>query len=154
MTLEVDVQLAVDNGGLPSTAAITGWAHAAWQGAEDPADVVVRITGEEESHRLNLEYRGMNRPTNVLSFPFDPVPEIDFHHVGDLVICAPIVVREAQEQGKPVEAHWAHMVVHGMLHLQGFDHVRPQEADEMEALETSILIRLGYSAPYPDDNEI
>jgi len=153
MTLEVDVQFAVDDVGLPTAGDITGWANAAWQGAEDPADIVVRISGEEESHRLNLEYRGMDKPTNVLSFPFDPVPEIEFHHVGDLVICAPIVASEAREQGKPVEAHWAHMVVHGVLHLQGFDHVRAHEADEMEALETLILTRLGYPAPYPEDDE-
>ncbi|MCB1775076.1 MAG: rRNA maturation RNase YbeY [Gammaproteobacteria bacterium] len=153
MTLEVDVQLAVDAPGLPSEAAVRAWANAAWQGTDDRADVVVRITDQDESRRLNLEFRGMDKPTNVLSFPFDPVPEIDLHHVGDLVICAPVVVSEAREQGKPVAAHWAHMVVHGMLHLQGFDHVEPRAADEMEALETLILTQMGYPAPYPDDNE-
>jgi probable rRNA maturation factor len=152
MTLDVDVQFAVDGVDLPSETEIRKWAHAAWQGAEGRADVVVRISGEDESHRLNLEYRGMDKPTNVLSFPFDPVPEIGFHHVGDVVICAPVVAREAREQGKPAAAHWAHMVVHGMLHLQGFDHVRTREAEEMEALETLILTQMGYPAPYPDDN--
>jgi probable rRNA maturation factor len=154
MTLEVDVQFAVDGDDLPSEAEIRKWARAAWQGVDDPADVVVRITGEDESHRLNLEYRGMDKPTNVLSFPFDPVPEVEFHHVGDLLICAPVVAREAHEQGKSMAAHWAHMVVHGMLHLQGFDHVRTHEAEEMEALETLILTQMGYPAPYPDDNEL
>lgn len=153
MTLEVDVQLALDAPGLPSEADIISWASAAWHGTDDRADVVVRVTGEDESRRLNLEYRGIDKPTNVLSFPFDPVPEIDFHHVGDLVICAPVVAAEADEQGKSVEAHWAHMVVHGMLHLQGFDHVQADEADEMEALETLILTKMGYPAPYPDDDE-
>jgi probable rRNA maturation factor len=130
------------------------WARAAWRDPAQDAEVVVRITDEAESRRLNHDYRGKDRPTNVLSFPFEPVPEVDLEHLGDLVICAPVVAREATEQGKPAEAHWAHMVVHGMLHLQGYDHETEADADEMEALETDILVGLGYPAPYADDETI
>jgi len=150
MTLEVEVQLAVDDTDVPSSDRIGHWAQAAWRSPMQDAEVVVRITDEAESRRLNHEYRGRDRATNVLSFPYEPVPELDLLHVGDLVICAPVVRREAAEQGKAVEAHWAHMVVHGMLHLQGYDHVGDDETGAMEALETGILTGLGYPAPYND----
>lgn len=150
MALAVEVQLAVDAESLPSARQLNAWALAAWQDPGHDAEVVVRVTDEAESRRLNQEYRGKDRPTNVLSFPFDPVPEIDLDHVGDLVICAPVVEREAGEQGKRPEAHWAHMVVHGILHLQGYDHENDAEAAEMESLETEILTALGYPPPYPD----
>lgn len=148
MTLAIDVQLAVDGDPLPSPEQLNAWALAAWQDQPGDAEVVVRVTDEAESRQLNHEYRGKDAATNVLSFPFDPVPEIDLNHVGDLVICAPVVEREAGEQGKRPEAHWAHMVVHGILHLQGYDHETDAEAAEMEALETDILTALGYPAPY------
>ena len=148
MTLAIDVQLAVDGDSLPSPEQLNAWALAAWQDQAGDAEVVVRVTDEAESRQLNHEYRGKDAATNVLSFPFDPVPEIDLNHVGDLVICAPVVEREAGEQGKRPEAHWAHMVVHGILHLQGYDHETDAEAAEMEALETDILTALGYPAPY------
>jgi probable rRNA maturation factor len=151
MTLAVEVQLAARGAPLPSRHDLVRWARAAWRRPAVDADVVVRVTGEAESRRLNHAYRGKDRPTNVLSFPFEPVPGVEFGHLGDLLICAPVVVREADEQGKPAEAHWAHMVVHGMLHLQGFDHETDAEAGEMEALETEILTGLGYPAPYADD---
>lgn len=148
MTLAIDVQLAVDDESLPSEAQLNTWALAAWQNPARDAEVVVRVTDEAESRALNHEFRGKDKATNVLSFPFDPIPEIDLDHIGDLVICAPVVEREAGEQGKRREAHWAHMVVHGILHLQGYDHGTDAEAAEMEALETDILTALGYPAPY------
>ena len=131
MTLAVEVQIAAADASLPSQRQLSDWALAAWQeeGVRD-AEVVVRVTDEAESRRLNHEFRGRDNATNVLSFPFDPVPEIDLNHVGDLVICAPVVAREAVEQGKQADAHWAHMVVHGMLHLQGYDHETDEQAAE------------------------
>lgn len=155
MTLAIDIQLVSRAAGLPSTQQIRSWVNAAWRGTDAATDeeVVVRVTDEEESERLNHEFRGMRKPTNVLSFPFDPVPGIDFCHIGDLVICAPVVEREAGEQGKTAEAHWAHMVVHGMLHLQGYDHQEPGPAEQMESLETAILATLGFPPPYLDDEK-
>ena len=152
MTLAVEVQIAAADASLPSQRQLSDWALAAWQeeGVRD-AEVVVRVTDEAESRRLNHEFRGRDNATNVLSFPFDPVPEIDLNHVGDLVICAPVVVREAVEQGKQADAHWAHMVVHGMLHLQGYDHETDEQAAEMETLETQVLTGLGYPAPYAEE---
>ena len=150
MTLAVEVQLAVDDGDVPSPGQLDAWAKAAWRGSTGVAEVVLRIADEAESRRLNREYRDRDKPTNVLSFPYDPLPEMDLPHVGDLVICAPVVRHEAAEQGKTLEAHWAHMVVHGMLHLQGYDHDTDDQAHVMETLETTILTGLGYPAPYDE----
>jgi probable rRNA maturation factor len=151
--LAVEVQLAVDAAQLPSRRQLGDWARAAWRGGDRDAEVVVRVAGEAESRRLNREYRGRDRATNVLSFPYEALPGLARHHIGDLVICAPVVAREADEQGKSHAAHWAHMVVHGMLHLQGFDHESDAQADEMEALEAEILTGLGFPAPYADEIE-
>jgi len=151
MALAVEVQVATDAPGVPDEPRLRHWAEAAWQGRPGNADVVLRITGEDESRNLNHEFRGSDRPTNVLSFPFEPIAELDLHHVGDIVICAPVVAREAAEQDKAVEAHWAHMVVHGMLHLQGYDHQDAQQAHAMESLETEILTGMGFPAPYTDE---
>jgi probable rRNA maturation factor len=153
VALAVEVQLAVEAPGLPSARQLRDWAEAAWRSPAQDAEVVVRVTDEAESRRLNHEFRGPDRATNVLSFPYEPIPELDLAHVGDLVICAPVVEREALEQGKTAMAHWAHMVVHGMLHLQGYDHEQDDAAAEMEALESAILARLGYPDPYADDDE-
>ena len=146
--LSVEVQLVAGAAVLPTEQQLGDWARAAWQDGGQDADVVIRVTDEAESRRLNHEYRGKAKATNVLSFPFDPVPEIGLFHLGDLLICAPVVEREAVDQGKRPEAHWAHMVVHGMLHLQGYDHVTDAQATEMEALETRILDGLGFPLPY------
>ncbi len=100
MTLEVDVQFASEQSGLPTAGQIGQWAAAAWHDPQATAEVVVRITDEAESRQLNRDFRGKDRPTNVLSFPYEVLPEIDLHHVGDLVICAPVVEREATAQGK------------------------------------------------------
>ena len=148
MALEVELQSAVEQPDLPSSAQVTAWARAAWRDASRDAEVVVRLCGEDESRQLNHEFRGKDKPTNVLSFPYEPHPGIARHHAGDLVICAPVVMHEAVEQGKAVDAHWAHMVIHGMLHLQGYDHLDDTQADEMEDLEAAILTALGFPAPY------
>jgi probable rRNA maturation factor len=154
MGLAVDVQWAVEEPSLPSEKQLAAWARAAWRDGVRDAEVVLRVCGEAESRRLNHEYRGRDSATNVLSFPFEPLPQIGLSHVGDLLICAPVVAREAREQGKPPDAHWAHMVVHGMLHLQGFDHETDAQADAMETLETEILTGLGFAAPYATDEKI
>ena len=153
MGLAVEVQLAVDRAGLPSRGQLADWARAAWRGPAADAEVVVRVVGEAEGRRLNREYRGRDNATNVLSFAYEALPELGLHHIGDLVLCAPVVAREADAQGKSHAAHWAHMVVHGMLHLQGFDHETEVQAGAMEALETEILTGLGFPAPYADEIE-
>jgi len=143
----IDYQRAVDWDGLPDLQDLEGWANAAWQGEED-SEVTLRVVDARESEKLNAQYRGKRKPTNVLSFPFEVPPGITMALAGDLVICAPVVEREAHDQGKTVQAHWAHMVIHGMLHLQGYDHIADDEAEVMEALETRILASFGFSDPY------
>lgn len=147
MTLELDVQYAIDLPGLPTVEQFEAWASAA---APDsgPAAVVVRIVGATESANLNERYRRTKGPTNVLSFPFEAPPHVETTLLGDLVLCAPVIVREAREQAKCEFSHWAHMVVHGMLHLQGYDHQTELQARAMEALEIEIMGRLGYPNPY------
>jgi len=165
MDLILDLQLATEAAAVPSGARLEHWARAALDGAgapDDAAELTVRIVGAAEGAALNEQYRGRPGPTNVLSFPFEPPPGFapeaaagEHRLLGDLVICAPVIAREAGEQGKSVEAHWAHMVVHGVLHLLGHDHQASDEAERMEALETAILCGLGFPPPYevsPEDS--
>jgi probable rRNA maturation factor len=147
MGLRLEAQYATEAGGLPSEQALRRWAAAALMEPGDK-ELVVRIVDEAESAALNDRYRGKPEPTNVLSFPFESPPGLALPHLGDLVICAPVVEREAREQGKSSEAHWAHMLVHGLLHLRGYDHQNEAEAETMEALESAILGQLGYPNPY------
>ena len=145
----IDLQIACEQeSGLPTAEQIEQWATAAVQPQSDEVEMTVRIVDEAESHELNLNYRGKDRPTNVLSFPFECPDEVELPLLGDLVICRQVVEREAQEQDKPVMAHWAHMVVHGSLHLLGYDHIEDDEAEEMESLETQIMTGLGFVDPY------
>jgi probable rRNA maturation factor len=149
----VEVQVASESPELPRRADIVAWATAALGAGAGPAGLVVRIVDEAESRELNLRYRGKDRPTNVLSFGFEPPPGIDTGHLGDLVVCAPVVAREAREQGKAAKDHWAHMVVHGVLHLRGHDHENAQDAQIMESLETDILAGFGIGDPYRAEHE-
>lgn len=150
----IDLQLALpESASLPTEAQITHWATAAVQGDES-VEICARIVDFDESQALNHDYRDKDKPTNVLSFPFD-VPEHieldqlgDVMPIGDLVLCAPVIEQEAREQGKTLEAHWAHMIVHGTLHLQGYDHIEDDEAEAMEQLEIRILGGLGFGNPY------
>ena len=145
----IDLQIACEQEtGLPTVEQIEQWATAAVQPQSDEVEMTVRIVDEAESHELNLNYRGKDRPTNVLSFPFECPDEVELPLLGDLVICRQVVEREAQEQDKPLMAHWAHMVVHGSLHLLGYDHIEDDEAEEMESLETQIMTGLGFADPY------
>lgn len=144
---DIDLQIASSEAALPTADVLTQWVHAALQ-SQRQVELTIRIVDAAESQALNLEYRGKDKPTNVLSFPFEAPAQIELNLLGDLVICAPVVIREAAEQGKTALAHWAHMVVHGTLHLQGFDHIDEQEAAHMEQLEIRILHTLGFDDPY------
>lgn len=137
----LSVQYAARPDDVPSRALIRAWASAALEG---DAAVTIRIVDEEEGWSLNHDYRGKDYATNVLSFVYEQKPSCQ----GDLVLCGPVVSREALEQGKGVEAHYAHLVIHGMLHLQGYDHEEEADAMAMEAVETHIMRRLGYTDPY------
>jgi len=149
-TLTVDIQKVHNNGDVPPDDQLESWAQAAWLGDAD-SEVTVRAVDEEESRALNHQYRGKDKPTNVLSFPFEAPAGITVPLAGDLVICVPVVAEEAREQHKTAVAHWAHMVVHGMLHLQGYDHIEDEEAEAMEALEIRLLTQLGFNNPYESE---
>ncbi|MCK6262224.1 rRNA maturation RNase YbeY [Vibrio sp. ZSDE26] len=152
MSIELDLQLAVkDEAGLPSEADIHLWLSKAVTSFQSNAEVTIRIVDTEESHELNHQYRGKDKPTNVLSFPFEAPPGVELDLLGDLIICRQVVEQEAIEQNKPLMAHWAHMVVHGSLHLLGYDHIDDDEADEMESLETEFLQSMGFKDPYIDE---
>ena len=148
MSIILDLQLATEAKDLPDEKQIQQWLEAAILPFQSEAEVTVRIVDEAESQQLNFDYREKNKPTNVLSFPFECPPGIELPLLGDLVICAQVVAKEAAEQHKSLSAHWAHMVVHGSLHLLGFDHINEEDATEMEAEEIQILAELGFADPY------
>lgn len=166
--LEIDDELAGNTAlvaDLPGEAEFLRWAEAALAAADISAasaesasksiTLDIRIVSETESQALNRDYRGKDTPTNVLSFPAELPPELvaelDEVPMGDLAICAEVVAREALEQGKPLLAHWAHMTVHGVLHLLGHDHIEQADAARMEPLEIAILTKLGWDNPYDDE---
>jgi probable rRNA maturation factor len=130
----------------PAPASLRRWARLA--AGDRPGELGIRVVGSRESRALNARWRGRPKPTNVLSFP--AAPELGGRQIGDIVVCAPVVAREAREQGKPLAAHWAHMVVHGTLHLLGFDHERARDAKRMEGRERTLLARIGVADPYGD----
>ena len=140
-TRALTVQVATRSGSLPAAAQLRRWTRAA---LARPAQVTLRIVGEREGESLNRKFRRKPHATNVLTFGYTG----DGGLAGDIVLCAPVIAREARRQGKALEAHYAHLTVHGLLHLQGFDHGNPREARIMEARETAILRRLGYPDPY------
>ena len=143
--LELAVQYAVKPENAPTRAQFKKWALAA---LEEDAEVALRIVDETEGRELNRDYRGKDYATNVLSFPVELPPGVALPLIGDLAICAPVVLREAAEQGKLPRDHWAHLTTHGVLHLLGYDHIENGEAEAMEALETRILASLGIADPY------
>ncbi|KLV06471.1 metal-binding heat shock protein [Photobacterium aquae] len=149
MAIYLDLQVATENtDGMPSESDFQQWLDAAIAPFQPDAEVTIRLVDEEESHALNHQYRGKDKPTNVLTFPFETPPGVELELLGDLVICRQVVEKEAIEQEKPLSAHWAHMVVHGSLHLLGYDHIEDDEAEEMEGLETEIMQNMGFSDPY------
>lgn len=149
MTLTLDVQTACSDPA-PEESELRGWLHCALTeaGYSRDAEISLRLTDEAEMAALNSRYRQRDGATNVLSFPADLPPGLDLPLLGDIVICTPVVLREADEQGKPAHNHWAHMTVHGCLHLLGYDHIEAADAERMEALETRILHALGLPCPY------
>ena len=158
MNLDIDLQQACEDYETPSLEQFSLWVTqtltlAAYQTPEEmPVEMTLRLVDTYESRELNRTYREKDRPTNVLSFPFETPEGIPLVLLGDLVICAPVVEHEAAEQHKSKEAHWAHMVVHGTLHLLGYDHIEEQDAEIMEALEVQTLAKLGYADPYVINN--
>lgn len=144
----IEIQTIFSSTGQPSAAQIQRWVDAALEGERQDTEVVVRIVDEQEIAQLNCQYRQKNAPTNILSFPAEIPEGIDLDLLGDLVICAPVLEREALEQGKPLSNHWAHILIHGVLHLLSYDHINDDEADEMETKEISILSTLNIPNPY------
>ena len=154
MSIELDLQIASQSDAdLPSQADFSRWLTEAIHRFQEQAEVTIRIVDEQESHQLNFDYRGKDRPTNVLSFPFEAPPGMTIDLLGDLVICRQVVEREAKEQNTPLASHWAHMVVHGSLHLLGYDHIEDDEAEIMESLEAEIMQSMGYEDPYAAEKE-
>jgi len=149
--VELDLQVAT-NEPVPSEALFQQWCETAVRMRKGDSELTIRLVDVPEGRELNNTYRHKDYATNVLSFPADvPDDMLDIPLLGDLVICVAVVEREAAEQGKSLEAHWAHLVIHGCLHLLGFDHEEDEEAEEMEALERTLLAELGHPDPYADD---
>ena len=148
MAIILDIQSASSSEDTPDEESIKRWVSAVIGSKEGDTELSVRIVDEPEGKKLNETYRGATGPTNVLSFPFDEkIPE-PLPLIGDIVVCAPVVAREAQQQNKDLTAHWAHMIIHGVLHLLGYDHQNDSEAAIMETLETEIMQKLGFAPPY------
>jgi probable rRNA maturation factor len=148
MAIILDIQSASSSEDAPDEQSIKRWVSAALGSKTGDTELSVRIVDEHESQQLNETYRGASGPTNVLSFPFDAdIPE-PLPLIGDIVICAPVVAREAKQQNKKLKAHWAHMIIHGVLHLLGYDHQNDSDAVIMETLETEIMQKLGFPPPY------
>ncbi len=146
MELTLHLENASSSDNLPDDEDVHRWVSTALTDRCERAEICIRIVSERESAELNRRYRGKDNPTNVLSFP----AELTVEHplLGDLVICAPVVARESRQQGKPLSAHWAHMLIHGSLHLLGFDHSEDRDAKIMESMEIEILNKLGFTDPY------
>ena len=157
MTALIDIQMAFDGddniaADIPSPEDLQRWADTVFAYlALNDQEFTARFVDHSESRTLNHQYRGKDKPTNVLSFPFESPPGIELPLLGDLVICVPVISEEAQEQNKTVRNHYAHMIVHGILHLLGYDHIDEAEAQQMEALEIRVLAELGIDDPYQDD---
>lgn len=145
---DVGVTYGTSRKGVPSSQSFKRWAEAACQGRIKRADIAIRVVDEKEGHALNKHYRGKDYATNVLSFPAELPEGVTLPLLGDLVICAPVVAREAQEQHKTLAAHYAHLTIHGVLHLLGLDHDNDNEALVMETIEREILADMGYPDPY------
>ena len=151
LTTELDLQIACEFDNLPSLEQFAVWANKVLSQYRDESELTIVIADEKQSQQLNNDYRGKNKPTNVLSFEFEAPPGIELPLVGDLIICPAIVLAEANEQEKTFHDHFAHMVIHGCLHLLGFDHIKEEDANEMESIEKQLLADLGIADPYRDD---
>lgn len=149
MSNHIDLQLACEAKDLPSLQLFQRWTDAALTAVTDKKfELTIRLVDVEESQQLNSQYRQKDKPTNVLSFPFEVPDGIELNLLGDLVVCIQVVEQEAKEQNKALFDHWAHMIIHGCLHLLGYDHINDDDAEEMEALEIKILAELAINNPY------
>ena len=146
--VSLDLQIASEASDIPQQTEFEQWVALALSGRKEVAELIIRIVDNDESQTLNREYRQKDKPTNVLSFPAEVPDFVDLPLLGDLVICAPVVLKESLEQHKTASAHWAHMVIHGVLHLLGYDHIEEDEAELMESLEIALLTKLGLESPY------
>lgn len=147
ITIELSVSNDVNESQLPSEENFQHWAQASYAG-DDEVVASLQVVSSDEMKNLNRDYRGKDTPTNVLSFPMELPEEVGINILGDLVLCDEVIEAEAKQQAKTSEAHWAHMIVHGMLHLQGYDHIEDDEAEVMEAKEIKIMKSLGFEDPY------
>lgn len=154
MKYKVNLQIASQSSDLPNRFIIYRWISKVLKPRYDSAELCLRIVDQDESKQLNIQYRQKNFPTNVLAFPAEIPNEVklDKPFLGDIVICAPIVAAEALEQGKTEMAHWAHLIIHGLLHLLGYDHITDAEAAVMESIEIETLAQLGFPNPYIETN--
>ncbi|MEE9338773.1 MAG: rRNA maturation RNase YbeY [Methylococcaceae bacterium] len=146
----VEIQSVSQSGQLPSQEQFQYWIDAVLSNSTQDSEIVIRIIDESEMIQFNEQYRGKKGATNILSFPFDVPDGIASNLLGDLLVCAPIVEKEAQAQQKKIEHHWAHLIVHGLLHLLGYDHIENEEAEKMEALEIKILKKIKIKNPYEE----
>ena len=149
----IEIQTIYKSNGQPVQEQIQSWVDAALEEFNQDTEIVVRIVEEQESAELNEQYRHKPGPTNILSFPVEVPDGIELNLLGDLVICAPVLEKEAVEQHKPLTDHWAHIIVHGVLHLLGYDHIDDDEAELMESMEIIILNKLSIKNPYIQDND-
>lgn len=150
---QIEIQTVYKSDGQPYQGQIQCWVDAALDGFNQDAEIVVRIVDEQESAELNEQYRHKQGPTNILSFPVDVPEGIELNLLGDLVVCAPVLEKEALEQHKALTDHWAHIIVHGVLHLLGYDHIDDDEAELMENKEITILNKLNIKNPYIQVND-
>jgi len=147
---ELDIQLVFESEGQPSQQQFQYWVDTALADYSQNTEIVIRIVDEQESAELNQQYRHKQGPTNILSFPVDLPEGVELDLLGDLVVCASVLEREAQQQNKSLTDHWAHIIIHGVLHLLGYDHIEDSDAEEMEALEIAILNKLNINNPYTE----
>ena len=148
MKIKVDIQRATNTPDIPENRQFRKWARTVLSDCDKNTELTIRIVDEEEGSELNRKWRKAKGPTNVLSFPYADNKQIADGLLGDIIICAPVIRREALKQKKSLESHWAHMVIHGTLHLLGYDHIKPEDAGIMEKLEIKLLESLGYTNPY------
>lgn len=150
--MNMDIQNVSGISSLPSNETIIQWAVLALDEKHKDAEITLRVVDEEEGHMLNKEWRNKNSATNVLSFPIGEPIEQAPNLLGDIVVCAPVVEKEAKTQKIDIEAHWAHLIIHGILHLQGYDHQSDDDANIMESKEIIILKKIGYANPYETES--
>ncbi len=146
--MNLEIQRICQSSSIPDDSQLNAWTKLGLQESNQDSEILIRIVDENESAALNQQYRQKPGPTNVLSFPFDAPENLEINLLGDLVVCAPVIEKEARQQGKSVNDHWAHIILHGILHLQGFDHIEESDANAMEALEVKLLKTININNPY------